>query len=162
LRLPAAALSPDSRFFYVGEMMSDRALSDLQEGNQRFCENRALHLRRDLARLKDGRESAAIGNYPHMCGSARNTEIIFDQALGTCSLSALPETWPNGYEIASVHYGDLPVDLYQLCRQIKAAVAKTRRANPRMSGRELLRRSVSWTPVDIVMPSLLSICASAS
>jgi carbonic anhydrase len=155
---------------YLGDMTSDRALSELKEGNQRFRENRVLQLRRDLARVRETAENPRPFATILTCADSRITpEIIFDQGIGDLFSVRVAGNVANGDEIASIQYAveqlhtplcvvmghsgclavqvvmsgnHLPLDLDQLFRQIKTAVANTRRANPRISGRELMQGAV--------------------
>jgi carbonic anhydrase len=151
-------------------MTSEKALSELKEGNRRFRENGMLHPRRDLecvkATAQDPRPFAAI----LACADSRvPPEILFDQGIGDLFTVRVAGNVANGDEIASIEFAveqmqtrlcvvmghtgcravqavisgsKLPLDMDQLFRQIRIAVKKARLANAWMSGAELLKVAV--------------------
>ena len=157
-------------FCYFGQMTSEKALSELKEGNQRFRESRMLHPRTDLeyvkAKPQDGCERAWILT----CANSRvPPEIIFDQGIGDLFTVRVAGNVANGDEIASKQYAieqmqtrlcvvmghtecravqtvisasQLPLEIDQLFRQIKKAVKQARLANARSSGAELVNAAV--------------------
>jgi len=151
-------------------MTSEKFLSELKEGNQRFREGKMLHPRRDLecvkATARNPRPFAAILT----CADSRvPPEIVFDQGIGDLFIVRVAGNVANGDEIASIEYAveqmrtrlcvvmghtgcravqavisgsNLSLDIDQLFRQIKHAVEKTRLGNAWMSGAELVSAAV--------------------
>src|SRR5437867_2580619 len=152
-------------------MTPEQALAELKEGNKRFVENRMLHPRTDLERI---RTTFAEGQNPLAiiltCSDSRvPAEIIFDQGIGHLFVVRVAGNVANGDEIGSIEYaveylhsplcvvmghtgcgavtaaiagGRLALNIDQLVRQIKTAVAKTRREKPYLFGEDLVNAAV--------------------
>lgn len=153
----------------LARMTGEHALSELKEGNRRFREDRALHPRRDLARIQATADNPSPFATILTCADSRvPPEIIFDQGIGDLFTIRVAGNVTNGDEIASIEYaveqmhtplcvvmghtgcravqavisGDrLPLDIDQLFRQIRTAVRDTR-ARARLSGTELVNAAI--------------------
>ncbi len=90
---------------HASRMTGWEAFSELQDGNMRFYEGKAKHIRQDVP----VRESLASGQKPHTiiisCSDSRlPPELIFDQGLGDVFVVRLAGNVVNAEAIASIEY----------------------------------------------------------
>lgn len=112
------------------DLSPDEALKLLQEGNDRFVENKRKNPNQDVARLVEVAESQAPFAAILGCADSRvPAEIIFDQGLGDLFVCRIAGNIASSEEIGSLEFGTmilgakvLMVIGHSRCGAVKAAI----------------------------------------
>lgn len=158
---------------------ADEVLRDLTAGNKRFAAGRCKHPHSSLARLKETAPAQHPSAVILSCSDSRvPPEVLFDQGIGDVFAVRVAGAVANNDEIASIEYavehfgsplcvvlghtecgavnavvnGDkVPPTVQRLVTHIAEAVEKTRKHNPKLTGKELVAESVRvnvWESVE--------------